>query len=66
VDAVTAGKFHVFTMATVDDALELLFAAEDEDRIDSRTIDELMHKRVRELYELRRQIVSSGETGDDS
>jgi predicted ATP-dependent protease len=66
VDSVAAGMFHVYTMASVDDAIELLFAAEDQDTIDSSTIDELMHKRVRELFELRRQIASSAEAGDDS
>ena len=66
VDSVAAGMFHVYTMASVDDAIELLFAAEDQDMIDSSTIDELMHKRVRELFELRRQIASSAEASDDS
>ena len=64
VDAVSAGQFHVYTMATVDDALALLFAPEGETTIDSDEINDAVRKRVIELYELRRRSVSSEESHD--
>lgn len=61
VDAVAAGKFHVFTIRTVDDAISLLFAPPGTAEIEPARIDELMHQRVRELFELRRRSAAHGE-----
>jgi lon-related putative ATP-dependent protease len=65
VAAVTAGQFHVFTIATVDDAIALLFAPEGQTKIDSSEIDHSMRSRVEELYEIRRRLAQEEKTKND-
>jgi predicted ATP-dependent protease len=64
VDAVARGRFHVHTMATVDDAMALLFAPEHEESVDSSSIDARVRARVAELFELRRSVAGHGETDE--
>jgi len=64
VDAVTNGRFHVYTMETVDDAIELLFAAEGQARVDRAEIDAAVRQRVAALHEMRRRAVQGEEQHD--
>ena len=60
VDAVAAGRFHVYAMATVDDAMALLFAAEDETVADPALIDEAVRSRLVELHRIGRRAARAG------
>jgi predicted ATP-dependent protease len=64
VDAVAEGSFHVYTMSTVDDAIELLFAPQGQPRVDPQEIDRAVRQRVAELHEIRRRAAKSDEEED--
>jgi lon-related putative ATP-dependent protease len=52
VDAVTAGKFHVYTMTSVDDAMAILFSAPGDPPVDPAEINQAVDARVRELHQI--------------
>ena len=54
VDAVSADKFHVYTMATVHDAMALLFAPAGQTSTDTNEIDQAVRARISELHEIWR------------
>jgi lon-related putative ATP-dependent protease len=62
VDAVAADKFHIYTMATVDDAMALLFAADGQTSIDASEIDKAVRQRMTELLEIRRRLSQDSES----
>jgi lon-related putative ATP-dependent protease len=61
VDAVAAGRFHVYDMATVDDAMAILFAEPGGAPIDPAEIDEAVRDRLQALHDLRMQSLRSAE-----
>jgi lon-related putative ATP-dependent protease len=65
VDAVAQGNFHVYTMATVDDAMSLLFAPEGTEQVDSAEIDRLVRQRVSELHQIQLKLGKGGDRSDD-
>jgi predicted ATP-dependent protease len=65
VDAVAADQFHVYTMATVDDAMALLFAPAGQATIDTDEIDEAVRARIVELHEIWRQSSKDPESKHD-
>ncbi len=62
VRAVAEQRFHVHTVATVDDAMALLFADAPGNLARVEAIDERVRARVEELYELSRRKADTGET----
>ncbi len=62
VDAVAAGRFHVYTMATVDDAMALMFSEPGAAPVDSAAVNEAMEARVRELHAM---YVAAGKESSD-
>jgi predicted ATP-dependent protease len=52
VEAVAAGRFHVYDMSSVDDALAILFSEPGGPTIDPEEINRAVHKRVRELHDI--------------
>jgi predicted ATP-dependent protease len=57
VDAVRDKQFHVYTMRTVDDAMELLFADEGKTSVDTREIDEAVSARIKQWHHIWRESV---------
>jgi lon-related putative ATP-dependent protease len=55
VDAAAAGRFHVYDMATVDDALAVLFAGPDGSLADPADIDSAVRGRLKALHDMRMQ-----------
>ncbi len=64
VDAAAAGRFHIHTMSSVDDALALLFGAPGGPPADPAEIDAAVRERVSQLHELHLR-TSKGERDDD-
>jgi len=56
VDAVRNKQFHVYTMQTVDDAMELLFAQEGQLSTDTLEIDEAVRARIANWYRVWREL----------
>jgi lon-related putative ATP-dependent protease len=56
VDAVADGRFHVYAMVSVDDAMALLFAAPGEPAVDPAGINQAVEARVRELHAIYKAI----------
>jgi len=56
VDAVAAGTFHVYDMNTVDDAFAILFAEPGTEPVDPATIDQATRDRLRQFFDLRREL----------
>jgi predicted ATP-dependent protease len=52
VDAVAAGRFHVYTMNDVDDAMALLFSAPGGEPVDPAGINQAVEVRVRQLHDI--------------
>jgi len=55
VEAVAQARFHVYDMATVDDALAVLFAAPGGAPVDPDTIHAAVRERLKALHDLRAQ-----------
>jgi predicted ATP-dependent protease len=55
VDAVRNKQFHVYTMSTVDDAMELLFAADGQSAADTAEIDEAVRARIAQWHAIWRE-----------
>jgi lon-related putative ATP-dependent protease len=55
VDAVREGKFHVYSMRTVDDAMQRLFAADGETLADVETIDAAVRDRLTQWHRIWRR-----------
>ncbi|MDH3644075.1 MAG: AAA family ATPase [Gammaproteobacteria bacterium] len=55
VDAVANKQFHVYTMSTVDDAMELLFAPLGETETDTHEIDEAVCDRIKQWHDIWRE-----------
>lgn len=63
VEAVADGRFHVYTMDSVDDAAAILLAAQGEDQADMEAVNAAVTDRLAHLYSL---IKPKGESGDDN
>jgi len=50
VDAAAAGRFHVYAMTSVDEAMAVLFAAPGGEPADPADINAAVEKRIRELH----------------
>ena len=59
-DAVAAKQFHVYSVNTIDEALELLTG------YSAASIDECVNARVDELHELHRKFADKGESKGDN
>ena len=64
VDAVAAGRFHVFTMASVDDAMAVLFGTPGGAPADPAEVNAAVASRVRALHEIY-MATARGERNDD-
>jgi predicted ATP-dependent protease len=62
VDAVAAGRFHVYTMTSVDDAMAILFSEPGGPAADPAEINAAVEARVRELHRI---YVASSKGGRD-
>jgi len=56
VDAVAAGTFHIYDMEAVDDAFAILFAEPGAEPVDPATIDQATRDRLRQFFDLRREL----------
>jgi lon-related putative ATP-dependent protease len=61
VDAVAAGRFHVYDMANVDDAFAILFAGPDGQPADPDDIDAAVRQRLKQLHDLRMESARQAE-----
>jgi predicted ATP-dependent protease len=65
VDAVSNKQFHVYTMSTVDDAMELLFAPIGKTSTDTQEIDEAVRTRIKQWHSIWRESAKAQESKDD-
>jgi predicted ATP-dependent protease len=65
VDAVAARRFHVYDMASVDDAFAVLFAGADGQPADPAEIDAAVRERLKELHELRTEYARESKPPED-
>jgi predicted ATP-dependent protease len=61
VDAVAAGRFHVYDMANVDDAFAILFAGPGGQPADPADIDAAVRQRLKQLHDLRMESARQAE-----
>ena len=64
VEAVRAGNFNVYTMKSVDDAIELLFAPEGETEIAAAQIDRAVDTNLAKLREVSRSLAKESNGGN--
>ncbi|MEQ8861043.1 MAG: ATP-binding protein [Pseudomonadales bacterium] len=64
VDAAGAGRFHVYTMTSVDDAMALLFAPPEGPPADPAELDAAVRERMRQLHELHLRTSHRDRDGD--
>ena len=64
VDAVRNKQFHVYTMSTVDDAMELLFAPEGQTSTDTLEIDEAVRTQIKLWHSIWRDSAKAQESKD--
>ena len=60
VDAVQEGRFHVYAMTSVDDAMALLFSQPGEPPVDAGEINEAVEARVKQLHAIHTAIGRRG------
>ena len=65
VTAVTEGRFHIYAVASVDDAAALLLAADGEELADMEEVNRAIRERLQALHAIARQDLQREENDND-